>query len=395
MNDSASFTGNTGVWTQLTVDPELGIAYLPVEMPTGDEYGGHRPGDNLFGESLVAVDVETGERIWHFQLVHHPIWDYDIPSAPILADIVVDGREIKAIAQPSKQGWLYVFDRQTGEPVWPIEERPVPAGDVPGEWYSPTQPFPTKPPPYERQGFELEELLDLTPELRDEAMRIAEQYQSGPIFTPPIALGSADKFGTLFVPNGAQWPGGSYDPETGILYIFSRTLVRLLALVNDPDRSDMDFISIMNAGVPGAPGVTVQGLPLIKPPWGRITAIDLNVGEIVWQVAHGETADNVRNHPALAGVEVPRTGRMGTTGTLTTKTLVISGGGGFFTTPSGARGAMLRAYDKATGENVAEVYMPAPQTGTPMTYMHDGAQYIVVAVGGGTVSARLLAYRLP
>ena len=256
MNDSASFTGNTGVWTQLTVDPELGIAYLPVEMPTGDEYGGHRPGDNLFGESLVAVDVETGERIWHFQLVHHPIWDYDIPSAPILADIVVDGREIKAIAQPSKQGWLYVFDRQTGEPVWPIEERPVPAGDVPGEWYSPTQPFPTKPPPYERQGFELEELLDLTPELRDEAMRIAEQYQSGPIFTPPIALGSADKFGTLFVPNGAQWPGGSYDPETGILYIFSRTLVRLLALVNDPDRSDMDFISIMNAGVPRDAGTT-------------------------------------------------------------------------------------------------------------------------------------------
>ena len=395
LNDSASYTGNTGVWTQLTVDTELGIAYLPVEMPTGDEYGGHRPGDNLFGESLMAVDVETGERIWPFQLVHHPIWDYDIPSTPILADIVVDGREIKAIAQPSKQGWLYVFDRQTGEPVWPIEERPVPAGDVPGEWYSPTQPFPTKPPPYERQGFELEELLDLTPELRDEAMRIAEQYQSGPIFTPPITLGSADKFGTLFVPNGAQWPGGSYDPETGILYIFSRTLVRLLALVNDPDRSDMDFISIMNAGVPGAPGITVQGLPLIKPPWGRITAIDLNVGEIVWQVAHGETADNVRNHPALAGVDVPRTGRMGTTGTLTTKTLVIAGGGGFFTTPSGARGAMLRAYDKATGENVAEVYMPAPQTGTPMTYMLDGEQYIVVAVGGGTVSAQLLAFTLP
>ena len=391
-NDSWSYTGNTGVWTQMSVDTELGLAYLPVEIPTGDYYGGHRPGDNLFAESLVAVDVETGERVWHFQFVHHPIWDYDIPCAPILVDITVDGREIKAVAQPTKQGWVYVFDRQTGEPVWPIEERPVPAGGVPGEWYAPTQPFPTKPPLFERQGFELDELIDFTPELRAEAMRIVEQYQTGPVFTPPITVGDVDKFGTLFVPNGANWPGGSYDPETGILYIFSHTLSRLLALRNDPDRSDMDFV---NGRVPGGPGLTVQGLPLMKPPWGRITAIDLNAGEIVWQVAHGETPDNVRNHPALAGVEVPRTGRTGPIGTLTTKTLVISGGGGFFTTPSGARGAMLRAYDKATGENVAEVYMPAPQTGTPMTYMLDGEQYIVVAVGGGTVSAQLLAFKLP
>jgi len=389
---SWSYTGNTGVWTQLTVDVELGIAYLPVEIPTGDYYGGHRPGDNLFAESLVAVDVETGERIWHFQFVHHPIWDYDIPCAPILVDITVDGREIKAIAQPSKQGWVYVFDRQTGEPVWPIEERPVPAGSVPGEWYAPTQPFPTKPPPFERQGFELDELLDLTPELHAEAMRIVEQYQTGPVFTPPIAMGDADKFGTLFVPNGVNWPGGSYDPETGILYVFSHTLSRLLALRNDPSRSDMDYV---NGRAPGAPGMTVQGLPLMKPPWGRITAIDLNKGEIVWQVAHGETPDNVRNHPALAGVDVPRTGRTGPIGTLTTKTLVISGEGGFFTTPSGERGAMLRAYDKATGENVAEVYMPAPQTGTPMTYMLDDQQYLVVAVGGGVVPSQILAFTLP
>ena len=389
---SWSYTGNTGVWTQMSVDTELGIAYLPVEIPTGDYYGGHRHGDNLFAESLVAVDVETGERIWHFQFVHHPIWDYDIPCAPILVDITVDGREIKAVAQPSKQGWVYVFDRQTGEPVWPIEERPVPAGDVPGEWYAPTQPFPTKPPLFERQGFELDELIDFTPELRAEALRIVEQYQTGPVFTPPITMGDADKFGTVFVPNGANWPGGSYDPETGILYIFSHTLSRLLALRNDPGRSDMDFV---NGRVPGGPGLTVQGLPLMKPPWGRITAIDLNTGEIVWQVAHGETPDRVRNHPALAGVEVPRTGRTGPIGTLTTKTLVISGEGGFFTTPSGARGAMLRAYDKATGENVAEVYMPAPQTGTPMTYMLDGRQYVVVAVGGGAVSAQLLAFTLP
>ena len=398
-NDSWSYTGNTGVWTQMSVDTELGIAYLPVEIPTGDYYGGHRPGDNLFAESLVAVNLQTGERIWHFQFVHHPIWDYDIPCAPILVDITVDGREIKAVAQPTKQGWVYVFDRVTGEPVWPIEERPVPAGDIRGEWYAPTQPFPTKPPPFERQGFELDEIIDFTPELKAEALRIAQQYRTGPVFTPPITRGDGDKFGTLFVPNGANWPGGSYDPETGILYIFSHTLSRVLALRNDPERSDMDYI---NGPVRGGPGQTIQGLPLMKPPWGRITAIDLNRGEIVWQVAHGETPDSVRNHPALRGVEIPRTGRQGPVGTLTTKTLVIAGEGGrqardrgFFTTPSGERGAMLRAYDKATGANVAEVFMPAPQTGTPMTYMLDGTQYLVVAVGGGTVPAELLAFRLP
>ena len=395
---SWEYTGNTGVWTQMTVDAELGIAYLPVEIPTGDYYGGHRPGDNLFAESLVAVDVETGERIWHFQFVHHPVWDYDVPCAPILADITVDGREIKAIAQPTKQGWVYVFDRVTGEPVWPIEERPVPAGDLPGETYSPTQPFPTRPPPFERQGFELDELLDFTPELHAEALRIAQQYRTGPVFTPPIRRGAGDLFGTLFVPNGANWPGGSYDPETGILYLFSQTLSRVLAMQSLPERSDMAFIN----GPARGPGQTVQGLPLMKPPWGRITAIDLNTGTIVWQVPHGETPDSVRRHPALRGVDIPRTGRKGPVGTLTTKTLVISGEGGrnaidrgFFTTPDGRRGAMLRAYDKATGENVGEVYMPAPQTGTPMTYLHDGRQFVVVAVGGVSVPARLLAYTLP
>ena len=387
---SWEYTGNTGVWTQMSVDEELGIAYLPVESPTGDYFGGHRPGDNLYGESLVAVNIETGERIWHFQLVHHPIWDYDIPCAPMLVDITVDGRQIKAVAQPTKQGWVYVFDRVTGEPVWPIEERPVPQGDVPTEWYSPTQPFPTKPPPFERQGFELEEIIDLTPELKAAALRIAQQWQTGPVFTPPITRGGGDgdKTGLLFVPNGANWPGGSYDPETGILYIFSHTLSRSLWLMNDRERSDMNYISDR---IP----LTVQGLPLMKPPWGRITAIDLNRGEIVWQVAHGETPDYVRNHEALQGVEVPRTGRTGPIGTLTTKTLVVSGEGGFFTTPSGDGGAMLRAYDKATGENVGEVFMPASQTGTPMTYMLDGRQYIVVAVGGGDVPAEFLAFALP
>ena len=396
LNDSADYTGNTGVWTNLTVDEELGIAYLPVEIPTGDYYGGHRPGDNLFGESLVAVDLETGERLWHFQFVHHPLWDYDVPAPPILADITVDGREIKAVAQPTKQGWVFVFDRVTGEPVWPIEERPVPAGNVPGERYSPTQPFPTKPPPFERQGFLLEELIDFTPELRVEALEIVSQYKIGPIYTPAIVQGENGLRATLFVPNGANWPGGSYDPDTGLMYLYSHTLSRAIGLVSDPGRSDMEYVNARRQQV------RVQGLPLMKPPWGRITAIDLNKGEIVWQIAHGETPDFVRNHPALQGLDIPRTGRTGGAGgssggigTLTTKTLVMSGEGGVFTTPSGARGAMLRAYDKATGQERGAVYLPSAQTGSPMTYMLNGKQYLVVAVGGGNNPGELLAFALP
>jgi quinoprotein glucose dehydrogenase len=393
-NDSLAYSGNTGVWAPFSVDEELDMVYLPVELSTGDYYGGHRPGDNLFTETLLAVNLHTGKRIWHYQLVHHGIWDYDIPCAPILVDITVDGRPIKAIAQPSKQGWVYVFDRRTGQPVWPIEERPVEQSKVPGEKTSPTQPFPTKPPPFELQGIQTKDLIDLTPALKEEAMKIASQYKLGPIFTPPIVRNQDGKLGMLYVPNGANWPGGSYDPETGILYLFSHTLTRMLSLANDPRRSDMDFINTSGGGDSGG-GLTVQGLPLVKPPWGRITAIDLNKGELVWQVAHGETPDEVKNHPALKGVNVPRTGRTGPIGTLTTKTLVISGEGGFFTTPSGRRGAMLRAYDKATGENIGEVFIPAPQTGSPMTYMLGGKQYLLVAVSGGNVSGEFIAFTLP
>ncbi len=396
LNDSAVYTGNTGVWTNLTVDEELGIAYLPIEIPTGDYYGGHRPGDNLFAESLVAVDLETGERKWHFQFVHHPIWDYDVPCPPILVDITVDGRDIAAVAQPTKQGWVFVFDRVTGEPVWPIEERSVERGTVPGEWYSPTQPFPTKPPPFERQGFPVDELIDFTPELHAEALEFISQFKVGPVYTPPIVQGEDGKRATLFVPNGANWPGGSFDPETGMLYVYSHTLMRALGLVSDPSRSTMDYIN----GRAGS--LTVQGLPLLKPPWGRITAIDLNKGEIVWQIAHGETPDRVRNHPALRGLDIPRTGRTGGAGgssggigTLTTRTLVISGEGGTVTREDGTRGAMLRAYDKATGDERGAVPIPAAQTGSPMTYLHDGRQYIVLAVGGGTYRGELMAFRLP
>jgi quinoprotein glucose dehydrogenase len=392
-NDSWSYTGNTGVWAPFSVDEELNLVYLPVELPTGDYYGGHRPGNGLFGESLVAVDLQTGKRAWHYQFIHHGIWDYDIPCAPVLADITVNNRQIKALAQPTKQGFLYVLDRQNGQPVWPIEERPVEQSRVPGEKTSATQPFPTKPPPFERQGFLLDEVLDLTPELKAEALKAASQYKTGPLFTPPILANEDGKRGLLYVPNGANWPGASYDPETRMLYVFSNTRTRVLAMSKpDPARSDMDYVSA--GGGQLANGLTVQGLPIVRPPWGRITAFDLNKGELVWQVAHGETLDAVRNHPALKGVTIPRTGQLGPLGTLTTKTLVISGESAFTTTAKG-RGAMLRAYDKATGENVAEVFMPAPQTGTPMTYLLNGKQYLVVAIGGAGAPAELIAFTLP
>ena len=399
LNESWRYSGNTGVWGQMSVDAELGIAYFATEMPTNDYYGGHRHGNNLFADSLVAVDIESGERLWYFQAVHHDVWDWDFPCAPILADITVDGRAIKAVAQPSKQGWLYVFDRETGEPVWPIEERPVEVGDVPGEWYAPTQPFPTKPVPFDRQGVSVDDLIDFTPELRAEAERIVANYKMGPIFTPPTVSVPEGPWGTLILPSqagGANWPGGSLDPETGIVYIYSYTQVASLGLINDPERSDMNFIRGRTSEVGAAEAaLDIDGIPIIKPPWGRITAIDLNTGDLVWQVAHGETPDDIRNHPRLQGVDVPRTGRIGRIGTLVTRTLVISGEGRTFTTPSGEEGAMLRAYDKATGADAGAVYMPAGQTGTPMTYVLDGTQYVVVAVGGGGVESELIAYRLP
>ncbi len=401
LNDSWRYTGNAGVWGQISVDLELGMVYLPTEMPTNDYYGGHRHGDNLFSDSIVAVDLETGQRQWHYQVIHHDVWDWDFPCAPVLVDVEIEGRPgiTKVIAQPSKQSWLYVLDRETGEPIWPIEERPMEASDVPGELLALTQPFPTKPPAYDRQGVSEDDLIDFTPELRAEALDRVASFRMGPIFTPPVVADPDGPYGTLMLPSaggGTNWPGGSVDPETGIFYQYSFTTVTSLGLVNDPERSDMDFIRGNPAGVaPRDRALTIRGLPLIKPPWGRITAIDLKSGDILWQIPHGETPDNVREHPDLQGVDIPRTGRIGRVGTLITKTLVIAGEGGTFTTPSGERGAMLRAYDKATGEEVGEVYMPAPVSGSPMTYMHEGRQYIVTAASGGGQAGELLAYRVP
>jgi quinoprotein glucose dehydrogenase len=396
-----------------------------VESPTSDFYGGHRPGNNLFGESLVCVDLKTGERKWHFQLVHHPLWDMDISSAPILADITVDGKPVKAVAQPSKQGFLYVFDRVTGKPVWPIPEKPVEVGDVPGEWYSPTQPIPSKPTAYSRNGVSVDDLIDFTPALHDRAKQIAAKYHLGPVFTPPTASKLDGPLGTLSIgtaSGGTNWPGGSYDPETRIAYLYAcNSCVEPIGLVAAPKEvSDIAYIagtaghevSILrgpgeNAGADSPKPskkragseyvpMNVDGLPLMKPPYGTISAINLDTGEIIWQIAHGETPDIVRNYPALKGMTIPRTGQETyNIGTLITKTLVIAGEGHVTTTADHPRGAMLRAYDKKTGKEVGAVFMPAPQTGSPMTYMHNGKQYIVVAVSGGPYSGEYIAYALP
>ena len=439
LNGSAEYTGNTGVWTQISVDEQLGLVYLPVESPTGDYYGGHRPGNNLYGESLVCVDLRTGQRKWHFQLVHHPLWDMDISSAPILADINVAGRAIKAVAVPSKQGILYVFDRVTGQPVWPIVEKPVEQGSVPGEWYSPTQPIPTRPPAYARNGIAVADLVDFTPKLRDEAMTLVAKYKIGPVFTPPVESKAEGPIATLTLgtaSGGTNWPGGSYDPETHIAYLYAcNACVTPISLVKGPkEMTDMNYIQGVagqevrmrtgpgeNAGAdananprltPASPaaapaagrggggggggGLTVERLPLVKPPYSTISAIDLDKGDILWQIPHGETPDEIKNNAALKGITIPRTGQSGyNIGTLVTKTVVIAGDSQLTTQPSGARSALMRAYDKKTGKEVGTVPIPAPQSGSPMTYMVNGRQYIVIAVSGGAYSGEYVAYTLP
>jgi quinoprotein glucose dehydrogenase len=430
---SADQNGNAGVWSQMSADAELGLVYLPVEMPSADYNGFNRPGDGLYGESLVAVDVNTGERRWHYQTVHHGLWDYDLPAAPMLFDMQRQGRTIKALALPTKSAFLFVLDRETGEPLWPVEERPVPQSESPYEKTSPTQPFPTWPLPFDRQGFTMDVLNDLTPALREEAEKLVAQYKIGPLYTPPAVATPNGPLGTLMLPadvGGANWPGGSFDPETNRLYIHSHTAVFTLQNVPadlepfDPSPAGQAANPPAAApaggpppglgglgprpGAPGAPGglgprggTFLQGtIPLIKPPYDRITAYDMNSGEMLWQKTHSTTPDNIRNNPALAGLDVERLGAYGRIfiGTLTTKTLVIAGEGDLHTNAAGETVALLRAYDKATGADVAgEVAMPAKQTGSPMTYMHNGKQYIVVAVSrsGANAGAELIAYALP
>ncbi|HEY2012015.1 MAG TPA: pyrroloquinoline quinone-dependent dehydrogenase [Bryobacteraceae bacterium] len=417
--DSWKYTGNTGAWPPLSADEELGYVYIPVEMPTGDFYGGHRLGDNLFSDSLVCLDARTGKRIWHYQLVHHDIWDWDVAAPPILVDITVNGKKIKAVAQVTKQAFTYVFDRVTGQPVWPIEERPVPQSDVPGEKTAPTQPFPTKPAAFDRQGTSLDDLIDFTPALHAEALKIASQYKLGPLYTPPIVADTNGKAATLLLPShigGSNWTGGAVDAETGILYVSSVTNQDPLAVsAADPKRSDMSYVG-GRAGGRGGRGpaasaveegdqsmratsrnnIGPQGLPLIKPPWGRITAIDLNSGDHLWMIANGQAPDYIRNHPALKGIDLSNAGRPSRALLMVTKTLLFGNdGNNLFAGFPGGGGNTFRAIDKKTGKIIHEMTLPAMATGVPMTYMVDGRQFIVVAVGAAGVPAELVALALP
>lgn len=379
---SWEYTGHANVWGAMSADEELGMVYMPETTPTNDWYGGERPGNNLFAESIVALDARTGKRVWHFQGVHHGLWDYDFPCAPVLVDITVNGKTIKALAQPSKQSMLYVLDRATGEPVWPIEERPVPQGDAPGEWYAPTQPIPLngkgEPFAYDQLGVTEDDLIDFTPELRAEAVELLKQHAYGPVFFPVVVKDQgigAGKIGSIHMPGsygGTNWPGASFDPETNTLFVPSAHTPVVAALVPAPEGSDTGYTRDRYE-----PLVGPRGLPLFKPPYGRLVAIDLNKGEIKWTTANG---DGPRDHPALAGLDLPPLGQPGRVGPLVTKSLVFMGEG-LPQSPPGSGGQKFRAFDKATGEVVFETTLDGAVTGVPMSYSWQGKQYLIVPIG--------------
>jgi quinoprotein glucose dehydrogenase len=388
MGGSAEYTGNAGVWGPFSADPKLGYVYLNIESATNDTYGGHRPGNNLYSDSLVALDIKTGKKIWHQQVVHHDIWDYDLPPHPILIDITVNGRQIPAVVQLSKQAFAYVFDRRTGAPVWPIEERPVTQTNLPGEWTAATQPFPTKPPAFDLQGVSVDDLIDFTPALRAEAIKAVENFRLGPLFTPPSMVVEGGHRGTIGAPGlggGANWQSGAADPETGFVYVGSTTSPGVFGMQkNNPEQTKVDADYVLAGGLP-----TVQGLRLMKPPYGRITAYDMNKGEIAWQIPNGDTPPNVKNNPALKGLTIPKTGSPSQAGLLVTKTLLFAGEG------SGGL-PVFHAYDKATGAEIWQAPIPGPQVSLPMTYVHQGRQFILVGVRGTAgVGAQLIAFALP
>jgi quinoprotein glucose dehydrogenase len=422
---------NTGVWAPMTADEELGTLYAGVELPQADWLGRTREGNALFTETLVALDIETGQRKWHYQTEHHGLWDRDICAAAILYDQTYNGKAVKALALPTKQAFLFVLDRTTGKPIWPIEERKVEKGNVPGEWYAPTQPFPTKPPPFDHQGFTKDDAIDWTPEIKAKVQELISHYHLGPIYTPPTMV-TDTSWGTLTTPEnqgGANWPGGSCDPENGVFYIYSKSTPQLYGFRQTPsgdvvtaggtgqgnnDNMGGAFGGAANpngrAGMLGGPvrpgtkdglndpvypgQLTIGGMSILKPPYGRITAIDLKTGTKLWQVAHGETPDFIKNNPLLKGVTIPRTGQSGVAGVLTTRSLVICGDTGLFTDEQGRKAARFRAYDKQTGHEVGAVFMEQAQTGSPMTFMLNGHQHIVVA-SGGLNGAELICYTLP
>lgn len=387
LDEGVDFTGNSGVWAPMSGDPELGHVYLPVEDPTGDYYGGDRPGANLFSSGIVALDVLTGERQWHFQFIHHDIWDWDVPAAPVLIDLP-NGRDV--VMSVTKQAWVYAFDRHTGEPIWPIVERPVPAGDVPNEWYAPTQPFPTWPEAFDVQGFDEDNLIDFTPELKALALEAIADFRLSPsIFTPPSLADAPDGTrGLLSLPSstgGANWEGSAIDPETGILYVPSRTQLQVLALAKNPE-SDIDLSQGFGVRIP-----RIQGLEVVKPPYGRVTAIDMNSGDHLWWIPNADTPERIANHPLMEGVDLPPTGVPTRAGVLLTKTLLfVAEGNG-----SADAGPTMRAVDKQTGDIIAEIELPDNQVGLPFTYEHEGIQYLAMFVGGGTRGvAELVAYTL-
>lgn len=437
---SWNWTGNTGVWTEMSADPEAGLVYLPVESPTIDAYGGNRPGNNLYDTSLVAVDLKTGKAKWHFQITHHDLWDYDLAGAPLVMDVTIDGKPRKIVGQPGKLGWLHTFDRITGEPIWPIVEKPVPPSDVPGEKASPTQPFPTKPALFSRNYLAKDDVIDFTPELRAKALENLKKYRWEQMPFVPYVIPSEKWLGTILVGNtmgGVNWEGSSFNPETGIFYTQANNSAISGASLSQeyfdkikPDVHTPNHIAIWEAPGFGKPGFEAPstsgyaqregpagggrgagaggggrggnalldglgGLSIIKPPYGVISAIDMHNGELKWQVPHGDTPDAVRNNPLLKGMTIPKTGQQGIVGVVLTKSLVIVGDPQVTAPPDRPRGAMLRAYDQQTGKEVGAVWMPAAQSGNPMTYMVDGRQFIIVAVGGGVYTSEYIAFALP
>ena len=393
--DSWKDAGNANVWAPMSADEELGYVYLPVSTPTNDYYGGHRPGDGLFGESLVCLDVTTGRKVWHYQLVHHGLWDYDLPAAPSLIDIKVDGRPIKAVAQVTKQAFVYVFDRLTGKPVWPIEEQPVLASSVPGESASKTQPIPSKPAPFDLQGARDDDLIDLSPEIHKEAIDIAKAYDRGGIYTPP------SQRGTIQVPGnagGGSWSGAAIDPETGTLYVGTQRVPTLVTIRKpEPWQGQYDFIGLPQY-LPGP-----RGLPLLKPPFGSVVAIDMNSGEHRWRIPVGRSnaMGSVRRLDIAKNLGLPARNW-----TLVTRTVMIVVQLGYFSAPRFVPefnlpirdlhnlDPHLWVYDKTSGEMLAEMELPANATGAPMTYMAGGKQFIVFPVGGGPLVEELIAVSL-
>ena len=400
-DESWRYTGHANVWGLMSLDAERGLLYVPTSTPSSDYWGGRRKGANLFAESLVCLDARTGERRWHFQTVHHGLWDYDLAAAPNLVTLTVDGREIDAVAQVSKHGFTYVFDRVTGDPVWPIEERAVDTvTDVPGEELYPTQPFPTKPPPFARQGVSLEDANDLTPEIHALAVAEMERFRLGPLFTPPSLQGTLQRPGAS---GGANWGGAAFDPETGFLYVRTSEQAdtnQICENSGDDPRVDVEYsnncphgatrVMFREAGGPGAvpaPESELGPIPLTKPPYAHLVAIDLNAGEIAWKVPFGEGSNAIRTHPMLHGVALPeRLGTLGNSGPLVTKGgLVFLGGGDPY----------LYAFDKATGAELWRGATPFPTNANPMTYRtRSGRQLVVIATGRGTDAALVAFARL-